>query len=37
MNREVGAYMPVAQAVYTILWEQLNPREAFLALEKGFI
>jgi glycerol-3-phosphate dehydrogenase (NAD(P)+) len=37
MNREVGAYMPVAQAVYTILWEQLNAREAFLALEKGFI
>jgi glycerol-3-phosphate dehydrogenase (NAD(P)+) len=37
MNREVGAYMPVAQAVYTILWEQLNSREAFLALEKGFI
>lgn len=37
MNREVGAYMPVAQAVYTILWQQLNAREAFLALEKGFI
>ena len=37
MNKEVGAYMPVAQAVYTILWEQLNAREAFLALEKGFI
>jgi glycerol-3-phosphate dehydrogenase (NAD(P)+) len=37
MNKEVGAYMPVAQAVYTILWEQLNAREAFLALERGFI
>jgi glycerol-3-phosphate dehydrogenase (NAD(P)+) len=37
MNKEVGAYMPVAQAVYTILWEHLNAREAFLALEKGFI
>jgi glycerol-3-phosphate dehydrogenase (NAD(P)+) len=37
MNKEVGAYMPVAQAVYTILWEHLNSREAFLALEKGFI
>ena len=37
MNKEVGAYMPVAQAVYTILWEHLNPAEAFLALEKGFI
>lgn len=37
MNKEVGAYIPVAQAVYTILWEHLNPREAFLALEKGFI
>jgi len=37
MNMEVGAYMPVAQAVYTILWQNLNPREAFLSLEKGFI
>ncbi|SFE73591.1 glycerol-3-phosphate dehydrogenase (NAD(P)+) [Chitinophaga sp. CF118] len=37
MNKEVGAYMPVAQAVYTILWEHENSREAFLALEKGFI
>ncbi|HJT73121.1 MAG TPA: NAD(P)H-dependent glycerol-3-phosphate dehydrogenase [Chitinophaga sp.] len=37
MNLEVGAYMPVAQAVYTILWQHLNPREAFLSLEKGFI
>jgi glycerol-3-phosphate dehydrogenase (NAD(P)+) len=37
MNREVGAYMPVAQAVYSVLWQHLNAREAFLALEKGFI
>lgn len=37
MNMDVGAYMPVAQAVYTILWQHLNPAEAFLSLEKGFI
>lgn len=37
INREVGAYMPVAQAVYSILWEQQNAAEAFMALEKGFI
>ncbi|WP_291908127.1 NAD(P)H-dependent glycerol-3-phosphate dehydrogenase [Chitinophaga sp. CB10] len=37
MNREIGAYMPVAQAVYAILWQQLHPTEAFMALEKGFI
>lgn len=37
MNEEVGAYMPVAQAVYSILWQHQNAAEAFLALEKGFI
>jgi glycerol-3-phosphate dehydrogenase (NAD(P)+) len=29
--------MPVAQAIYAILWQQLHPAEAFLSLEKGFI
>ena len=37
MNGEVGAYMPVAQAVFSILWQHQNAAEAFLALEKGFI
>ena len=37
MNRSIGAYMPVAQAVYAILWQQVHPSEAFLSLEKGFI
>jgi glycerol-3-phosphate dehydrogenase (NAD(P)+) len=37
MNRNIGAYMPVAQAVYAILHQQVHPSEAFLALEKGFI
>ncbi|CAL1520874.1 NAD(P)H-dependent glycerol-3-phosphate dehydrogenase [Chitinophaga sp. MM2321] len=37
MNREIGAYMPVAQAIYAILWQQVHPSEAFLSLEKGFI
>ncbi|KAG4069411.1 hypothetical protein HA402_012264 [Bradysia odoriphaga] len=37
MNRSIGAYMPVAQAVHAILWQQVHPSEAFLALEKGFI
>ncbi|WP_143308231.1 NAD(P)H-dependent glycerol-3-phosphate dehydrogenase [Chitinophaga vietnamensis] len=37
MNRHIGAYMPVAQAVFAVLWQQLHPVEAFLALEKGFI
>jgi glycerol-3-phosphate dehydrogenase (NAD(P)+) len=37
MNDEIGAYMPVARAVYAILWEQLNAEEALLALEKGFV
>jgi glycerol-3-phosphate dehydrogenase (NAD(P)+) len=37
MNRQIGAYMPVAQAVHAILWQQLNAAEGFLSLEKGFI
>ncbi|MEI3801626.1 MULTISPECIES: NAD(P)H-dependent glycerol-3-phosphate dehydrogenase [unclassified Chitinophaga] len=37
MNRNIGAYMPVAEAVYAILWQQVHPSEAFLSLEKGFI
>jgi glycerol-3-phosphate dehydrogenase (NAD(P)+) len=37
MNHEIGAYMPVARAVYAVLWDQLNAEEAFLALEKGFV
>ncbi|WP_343071121.1 NAD(P)H-dependent glycerol-3-phosphate dehydrogenase [Chitinophaga qingshengii] len=37
MNKEIGAVMPVAQAVYAILWQQVHPSEAFLSLEKGFI
>jgi glycerol-3-phosphate dehydrogenase (NAD(P)+) len=37
MNKKIGAYMPVAQAVYAILWLQVHPAEAFQALEKGFI
>lgn len=37
MNRNIGAYMPVAQAVYAVLWQHVHPSEAFLSLEKGFI
>ncbi|HVI48335.1 MAG TPA: NAD(P)H-dependent glycerol-3-phosphate dehydrogenase [Chitinophaga sp.] len=37
MNKAIGAYMPVGQAVYNILWQHVHPAEAFMALEKGFI
>ncbi|RAJ03895.1 glycerol-3-phosphate dehydrogenase (NAD(P)+) [Chitinophaga skermanii] len=37
VNESVGAIMPIAQAVYSILWEQENAGEAFMALEKGLI
>ncbi|ATL46837.1 glycerol-3-phosphate dehydrogenase [Chitinophaga caeni] len=37
VNEQVGAVMPIAQAVYAILWEQVKAEEAFLSLEKGFI
>lgn len=37
INAEIGAYMPIAQKVYAILWEHLQMEEAFLELEKGLI
>ncbi len=37
INAEIGAYMPIAQKVYAILWEQLQMEEAFLELEKGLV
>ncbi|WP_308199248.1 NAD(P)H-dependent glycerol-3-phosphate dehydrogenase [Chitinophaga sedimenti] len=37
INKTIGAHMPIAQAVHAILWEGLNPAEAFLALEKELI
>ncbi|WP_253906487.1 NAD(P)H-dependent glycerol-3-phosphate dehydrogenase [Chitinophaga sp. SYP-B3965] len=37
INAEIGAYMPIAQKVYAILWEQMRTEEAFLELEKGLI
>lgn len=37
INQEIGAYMPIAQKIYGILWEQLHTEEAFLELEKGLV
>lgn len=37
INKTTGARMPIAQAVHSILWEQLNATEAFMALEKEFV
>ncbi|MGX5818364.1 NAD(P)H-dependent glycerol-3-phosphate dehydrogenase [Chitinophaga lutea] len=37
INAQIGAYMPIAQKIFAILWEHLHPEEAFLELEKGLI
>lgn len=37
MNKQVGAEMPVAQAMYHILWQHSHAHAAFALLEKGFI
>lgn len=37
MNERVGAPMPVARAVYDILWENRHASEVFQSLEKDFI
>ena len=37
INREVGADMPIAGAVYRILWEGLTPGEGFRGIEAALI
>lgn len=34
INKTMSAEMPIAEIVYKILWEQLEPREAFKQIEK---
>ena len=35
INQDTGAEMPLAEAVYRILWEQEDPQEAFRRIEAG--
>ena len=37
INREIKAEMPLAETVYRILWEQLDPAEGFRSVEPGLI
>jgi glycerol-3-phosphate dehydrogenase (NAD(P)+) len=37
INKEMGAEMPIADAVYRILWENLTPSEGFRRLEDALI
>jgi glycerol-3-phosphate dehydrogenase (NAD(P)+) len=37
INKEINADMPVANAVYQVLWEKVNPSSAFKALEETLI
>lgn len=37
INREVGADMPIATAIYRILWENLSPGEGFRGIEAALI
>jgi glycerol-3-phosphate dehydrogenase len=34
LNMEAGAKMPIVDCVYAILWEGVDPGEAFTNLEK---
>jgi hypothetical protein len=36
-SAEINADMPVANAVYQVLWEKVNPSSAFKALEETLI
>lgn len=37
INKTIGAEMPIASAVYNMLWNNLNPAEAFLVIEASLI
>ena len=37
INRKVGAEMPIAEAIYKILWEKLPPAEGFRKIEEFLI
>ena len=37
INKNTGAEMPIAEAIYKILWEQLPPGKGFLAIEKTLV
>lgn len=37
INSKVGAEMPIADAVYRILWENLSPREGFKKIEESLV
>jgi glycerol-3-phosphate dehydrogenase (NAD(P)+) len=33
INRKIGAEMPIAEAIYKILWEKLPPADGFRTIE----
>jgi glycerol-3-phosphate dehydrogenase (NAD(P)+) len=37
INKKIGANMPIASAIYKILWEEMPPAEAFVEIEKILI
>jgi len=37
LNKDIHAEMPIAEAIYKILWEHLSPREGFLDIEQTLV
>jgi glycerol-3-phosphate dehydrogenase (NAD(P)+) len=37
INKNIRAEMPIAEAIYKILWEHLSPREGFREIEKTLV
>lgn len=37
VNRDIQAEMPIAATIYRILWENVNPREGFMQIEKTLV
>jgi glycerol-3-phosphate dehydrogenase (NAD(P)+) len=37
INKDIHAEMPIAEAIYKILWEHLSPEDGFLEIEKTLV
>lgn len=37
INKKIGAEMPIAEAIYQVLWENLNPEDGFKKIESELV
>jgi glycerol-3-phosphate dehydrogenase (NAD(P)+) len=37
INQKIGAPMPIAETIYKVLWQRLQPADGFLSIEEVLI